>query len=106
MTTLDFVPPTTRRNLALIRDIFVDLVEGDVVTAEFFVRAYGTFTITGPVRHTLSTTQWVVGGWYLCQGENNEPAKQLLGLTLVDKALAGTAIPKVTYDDLGQSPTG
>ncbi|HEY0216116.1 MAG TPA: hypothetical protein VGC57_06975 [Cellulomonas sp.] len=103
MTTYGFAPPSARRNLAPVREVLASLSEGDVVRAELWSRAYGTFTITGAVRHTLSPTSWVVGSWYLTQGDGGDPAKQLYGLTRVEDADDTVPVPAVTLEDLGQT---
>ncbi len=103
MTTFGFAPPSARRNLAPVREVLASLTEGDIVRAELYSRAYGTFTITGAVRHTLSPTSWVVGSWYLTQGDGGDPAKQVYALARVADADDAVSVPAITLDDLGQT---
>lgn len=90
-------PP--RRTLAPLRETIAQLKQGDVVTATIHKGVYGTFTITGAVRRTLTDTQWVLASWYLNTGEN--PTDGLLALEILQPADGHVVAEKVTAENVG-----
>lgn len=101
-----FEAPMTRQDLVMLRDSLGQLEPGDVVTATFFIRAYGTFSVTGPVRHTLAEHVWVLASYHLNENEMGDPAGSLISLELVRKASAGSWLPRIDPDELYGSCIG
>ena len=94
---LDRKPP--RRNLAPLREVLAGLKQGDVVKATIHKGVYGTFTLTGAVRRTLTDTQWVLASWHLNTGD--KPADGLLALEVVHPADGPVPAEPVTAETVG-----
>jgi hypothetical protein len=78
----DFIEPATDTDE--LRARVSSLVHGDLVRAGFYVRAYGSFTITGFAVWSAVAKLFIVGGWFI--SADGAPAAHLESLTVLAKA--------------------
>jgi hypothetical protein len=78
----DFIEPATDTDE--LRARVSSLVHGDLVRAGFYVRAYGSFTITGFAVWSAIAEVFIVGGWFI--SADGAPAPHLESLTVLAKA--------------------
>lgn len=75
----DLVEPATDTNE--LRARVASLTHGDLVRAGFYVRAYGSFTITGFAVWSAVAEVFIVGGWFI--SADGAPAPHLESLTVL-----------------------
>jgi hypothetical protein len=80
--TSDIIEPATDTDE--LRARVSSLVHGDLVRAGFYVRAYGSFTITGFAVWSAVAKLFIVGGWFI--SADGAPAPHLESLTVLAKA--------------------
>ena len=86
----DLVEPATDTNE--LRARVAGLTHGDLVRAGFYVRAYGSFTITGFAVWSAVAEVFIVGGWFI--SADGAPAPHLESLTvLAPVAEHGAPVP-------------
>jgi len=86
----DLVEPATDTNE--LRARVASLTHGDLVRAGFYVRAYGSFTITGFAVWSAVAEVFIVGGWFI--SADGAPAPHLESLTvLAPVAEHGAPVP-------------
>jgi hypothetical protein len=78
----DFIEPATDTDE--LRARVSSLAHGDLVRAGFYVRAYGSFTITGFAVWSAVAKLFIVGGWFI--SADGAPAAHLESLTVLAKA--------------------
>jgi hypothetical protein len=78
----DFIEPATDTDE--LRARVSSLAHGDLVRAGFYVRAYGSFTITGIAVWSAVAKLFIVGGWFI--SADGAPAAHLESLTVLAKA--------------------
>jgi hypothetical protein len=90
----DIVEPATDTDE--LRARVSGLAHGDLVRAGFYVRAYGSFTITGFAVWSAVAEVFIVGGWFISAG--GAPAPHLESLTVLSTADEhnGTVPPRIT----------
>ena len=90
----DIVEPAT--NTDELRARVSGLAHGDLVRAGFYVRAYGSFTITGFAVWSAVAEVFIVGGWFISAG--GAPAPHLESLTVLSTADEhnGSVPPRIT----------
>jgi hypothetical protein len=82
VVTSDIIEPATDTDE--LRARVSSLVHGDLVRAGFYVRAYGSFTITGFAVWSAVAKLFIVGGWFI--SADGAPAPHLESLTVLAKA--------------------
>ena len=75
----DLVEPATDTDE--LRARVASLTHGDLVRAGFYVRAYGSFTITGFAVWSAVAEVFIVGGWFI--SADGAPAPHLESLTIL-----------------------
>jgi hypothetical protein len=90
----DIVEPATDTDE--LRTRVTGLTHGDLVRAGFYVRAYGSFTITGFAVWSAVANVFIVGGWFI--SADGAPAPHLESLTVLATAdeHGGAVPPQIT----------